>query len=138
MSVPTIGIIVEQRDASVIEQWDLTAGVYRRYDCGVLVEERPFTEAELASVAEQTADAVRQSNTVALLARARTAFTTNAAYLAKVTAGAATNADHIAQVPALTRQMQGVIRLIVGSDLLDATDDTTTQASASIQTRVGG
>ncbi|WP_329214780.1 hypothetical protein OG352_05145 [Streptomyces sp. NBC_01485] len=138
MSVPTIGLIVEQRDASVIEQWDLTTSVYRRYDCGALVEERPFTDAELASVAKQAADAVRQANTVALLARARTAFTNNAAYLAKVAGGTATNADHIAQVPALTRQMQAVIRLIVGSDLLDATDDTATQASASIQTRAGG
>jgi hypothetical protein len=38
-----------------------------------------------------------------------------------VTAGTATTADHIAQVPALTRQMQAVIRLLAGSDLLDQT-----------------
>jgi hypothetical protein len=116
---------VEQRDTTVIEQWDLTARVYRRYDCGVLVEERPFTDAEMADVDQQLVDTVRQANRLQLLARARTALANNRTYLDKVTSGTPTNADHIAQVPALTRQMRGVIRLIVGADLLDVTDEST-------------
>lgn len=109
----------ECRDASTVEQWDVPSRTYRRYDSGVLVEERPFTDAENSSADRAIADTARRINTAALLDRARTALTNNAAYLDAVTAGTATNADHIAQVPALTRQMQAVIRLIVGSDLLD-------------------
>lgn len=121
--------VVECGDAITKEQWDTGARVYRRWEYGLLVVERPFTDAENAAADDRLVDATRQTNRAALLAKARTAFTNNAAYLAKVTAGTATNADHIAQVPALTRQMQGVIRLIVGSDLLDATDDTTQTSS---------
>ncbi|WP_426568080.1 hypothetical protein [Streptomyces canus] len=116
---------VELKDTTVTEQWDLTTRVYRRYDCGVLVEERPFTDAEIADADEQLADVVREANRLQLLDRVRTALANNRAYLDKVTAGTATNADHIAQVPALTRQMQGLIRLVVGADLLDATDEST-------------
>jgi hypothetical protein len=117
--------VVECGDAIAKEQWDIDARVYRRWEYGVLVVERPFTDAENAAADSRLLDATRLSNQAALLAKARTAFTNNAAYLAKVTAGTATNADHIAQVPALTRQMQGVIRLIVGLDLLDSADDST-------------
>ncbi|WP_416976728.1 hypothetical protein [Streptomyces sp. T028] len=112
---------VERRDASVLEQWDLDARVYRRYDSGILVEERPFTDAENTAADSRLAEEARQRNRALLLERARTALANNAAYLDAATAGTATNADHIAQVPALTRQMQALIRLIVASDLLDQT-----------------
>jgi len=56
--------------------------------------------------------------------RARQAFTANRTYLDKVNAGTATQAEHIAQVAALTRQMQGILRLLVGRDLLDEPPDT--------------
>ncbi|KAB1146838.1 hypothetical protein F7R91_14780 [Streptomyces luteolifulvus] len=111
----------ERRDASVTEQWDVPSRTYRRYESGVLVIQRPFTDAENASANQALADGARTVNKATLLLRARTALASNAAYLDKVNAGTATNADHIAQVPALTRQMQGLIRLIVGSDLLDQT-----------------
>jgi hypothetical protein len=111
----------ERSDGSITEQWDAPSQTYRRYENGVLVLQRPFTDAESASAATAAADDVRRTNRAVLLARARTALANNAAYLDKVAAGTATNADHIAQVPALTRQMQGLIRLIVGSDLLDQT-----------------
>jgi hypothetical protein len=117
--------VVECGDAIAKEQWDTGTRVYRRWEYGVLHVERPFTDAETAAANSCLVDATRLSNQAALLAKARTAFTNNAAYLAKVTGGTATTADHIAQVPALTRQMQGLIRLIVGSDLLDAADDST-------------
>jgi hypothetical protein len=111
----------ERRDASVIEQWDVPSRTYRRYESGELVIERPFTDAENASANLALTDGTRQVNKATLLQRARTALASNAAYLDKVNAGTATNADHIAQVPALTRQMQGLIRLVVGTDLLDQT-----------------
>ncbi|MFJ6729981.1 hypothetical protein ACIQPQ_34290 [Streptomyces sp. NPDC091281] len=116
---PPPASIVEQRDASALEQWDLAERVYRRWDCGALVEERPFTAAENGSADQQVSDTARQANRAVLLERARTAFTANAAYLAKVAAGTATNVDHLAQVPALTRQTQALVRLIVGGDFLD-------------------
>lgn len=54
--------------------------------------------------------------------RARQAFLANRVYLEKVNAGTVTQAEHIAQVVALTREMQGVLRQIVGRDLLDEWD----------------
>lgn len=51
--------------------------------------------------------------------RARQAFLANRVYLDKVNAGTVTQAEHIAQIVALTRQLQAVIRLMVGQDLLD-------------------
>jgi len=56
--------------------------------------------------------------------RARQAFVTNRTYLDKVNAGTATQAEHIAQIATLTRQMQAVIRLLIGRDLLDEPPDT--------------
>jgi hypothetical protein len=113
--------VITAGDAISTQQWDTDAGVYTRYLYGAVVEQRPFTDTEIAWLAGAATDSARQANRAALLAAARAAFTNNAAYLAKVTGGTATNADHIAQVPALTRQMQAVIRIIVGSDLLDQT-----------------
>lgn len=118
---PGLPFTCERRDGSITEQWDAPTRTYRRYECGVLVEERPFTAAEDAWVQARAVEDTRRANRDQLGARVRTALATNAAYLDKVTAGTATNADHIAQVPALTRQMQGVIRLLIGSDLLDST-----------------
>jgi len=55
----------------------------------------------------------------------RQAFVANRAYLDKVNAGTVTQAEHIAQVAALTREMQGVLRLLVGRDLFDDPGDDT-------------
>lgn len=119
MSTPPDNTVVEQRDASMTQQWDITARTYSCYENGVLLEERPFTDAENADADACIAQQVRDNNRATLLTQARNAYATNVTYLAAVNAGTATTATHIAQVPALTRQMQGLIRLIVGSDLLD-------------------
>lgn len=128
MSTPTPGI-VQRSDSTTREEWDTTTSTYRMWNCGVLVVERPFTADELAQFAAAAADATRQANRLALLGQARTAYTNNQTYLAAVAAGTATTATHIAQVPALTRQMQGLIRLIVGSDLLDTAPGDSTAPS---------
>lgn len=103
----------------MLERWDLDSRKYTRYESDVLVLERPFTDAENAWADEMEVQNTRTANAAAILARARVAYSNNQAYLALVDAGTVTNADHIAQVPRLTRQMQEVIRWIVGADLLD-------------------
>lgn len=109
------------QDGTTVQQWDVPSRTYRLYQDGVLVLTRPFTDAENATADARIADATRDTNQATLLQQARTAIVNNLTYLNKVQAGTAVTADHIAQVPALTRQMQGVIRLLVGSDLLDQT-----------------
>lgn len=116
---PPAPFTCERRDASTVEQWDVPSRTYRRFEGGGLTAERPFTAAENAWADRLTVEETRTTNRAELITRARAAVASNATYLAKVQAGTATNADHIAQVPVLTRQMQGVIRLVVGSDLLD-------------------
>ncbi|MCM1972339.1 hypothetical protein [Streptomyces sp. G1] len=114
----------ERRDASVTEQWDVPSRTYRRYDNGVLVVERPFTDAENASADRALAETARRATQAELLERARRNLTANQAYLDAVTAGTATPDDAITHVAALTRQAQGFIRLTVGADLLDQLDET--------------
>lgn len=109
----------EVRDSSVVEQWDVPSRTYRRYDCGVLVVERPFTDAENASADQQIADQQRRATQAALMEQAQTDFATNQAYLDLVAAGTATTDDAVAQVAELTRQALGFIRLTVGGALLD-------------------
>lgn len=129
----------EVRDASIVEQWDVPSRTYRRYECGVLVEERPFTAAENASADEQLADAARSANGRQLLERARTDLATNQAYLDAVAAGTATTDDAVAQVAQLSRQALGFIRLTVGADLLDQLDqDPTTDPTAPSAPTTGG
>jgi hypothetical protein len=111
----------ERRNACSLERWDALSRWYWMWDCGVLVVSRPFTDAENVWASSADSDDLRDANEVTLLVQARSAFLANRTYLAKVAAGTAVNADHIAQVPALTRQMQGVIRLLVANDLLDST-----------------
>ncbi|MFJ4735295.1 hypothetical protein ACIP6V_23980 [Streptomyces sp. NPDC088770] len=109
----------ERRDSCTAEQWDVPSRTYRRYDCGVLAEERPFTDAENASADQQIADTARRATQTVLLEQARVDLAVNEAYLAAVASGAAGLEDAVAQVAELTRQAQGVIRLTVGADLLD-------------------
>ncbi|MFI0576129.1 hypothetical protein [Streptomyces tendae] len=115
----------EVRDSSTLQQWDVPSRTYRRYECGALVEERPFTTEENASADRQIADTVRRATQAALLKQARTDLATNQAYLDLTATGTATTDDAVAQVAELTRQAQGFIRLTVGADLLDQTDPST-------------
>jgi hypothetical protein len=119
---PAPPFTTEVRDSSIVEQWDVPSRTYRRYWCGVLVEERPFTDAENASADQQIADETRRATQAALLERARNDLATNQAYLDLVAAGTATTDDAVAQVATLSRQALGFIRLTVGADLLDQLD----------------
>ncbi|MEV6737867.1 hypothetical protein AB0N14_13430 [Streptomyces sp. NPDC051104] len=112
----------EVRDASIVEQWDVPSRIYRRYECGQLVEQRPFTDAENASADQAIADDARRATQVALLERAREDLAANQAYLDAVASGGVTIDDAMAQVAELTRQALGFVRLTVGGNLLDHTD----------------
>ncbi|WAZ20157.1 hypothetical protein STRCI_001256 [Streptomyces cinnabarinus] len=116
---PPAPYTVELRDASMTRQWDIPTRTYRCFTAGQATEERPFTDAENAWADRLAVAEGRRTNEAELRSRARAALTTNRSYLDAVAAGTATQATHLAQVGALTRQMQGLIRLIVGSDLLD-------------------
>lgn len=118
---PPLPYTVEQRDASVTEQWDVPSRTYRRIVHDKLAVQRPFTPAEDAWADRRAVEETRVTNRAELLGRARTALATNQAYLDAVAAGTATTADHMAQTAALTRQMQALIRLLIGADLLDTT-----------------
>lgn len=111
----------EARTASSLERWDAVSRTYWRWDNGVLIVTRPFTAAENVWADLAAVDLLQQTNQQTLYQQAVGAWTANAAYLAKVAAGTAVTADHIAQVPALTQQMQAVIRLVVEGTMLDAT-----------------
>ncbi|MFF7966770.1 hypothetical protein ACFZC3_15560 [Streptomyces sp. NPDC007903] len=109
----------ERRDACTVEQWDVPSRTYRRYDCGELVEERPFNDAENSCADQALSDQARRTMQASLLDQAAADMAANQAYLDKVTAGNATTADAVAQVAALTAQAQRFIRLTVGGPLLD-------------------
>ncbi|WP_435214755.1 hypothetical protein [Streptomyces sp. bgisy034] len=95
---------------------------YRRYDCGSLVEERAFTDAENASADQAIAETARRSTAAALLEWARADLVANQACLDAATTGTATTDDAVTQVAELTRQAQGFIRITVGADLLEQLD----------------
>lgn len=89
------------------QRWLVDRNTYERFENNSLVEERTFTADDIAFVAlVQAADAVGAGD---LMARARTALTTNRVYLDKVQAGTVTQPEHIAEVAALARQVQALI-----------------------------
>lgn len=102
-----------------VESWDHTLG-YRLVDAdGNVLESRPLTPEEGARLTEFERREERETSRGQLHAQARAALASNAAYLGKVDDGTATQADHITQVTRVTRQVNALIRLVIGSDLLD-------------------
>ncbi len=98
---------VSLTDGGVEERWHLNEGIYRRYENGSLTVQRAFNvdDQDWQTVINQL-DALDSGN---VLAKLRTALTTNRTYLNKVNAGTATAGDHTAQVAALSRQMVAVM-----------------------------
>lgn len=78
---------------------------------------QPYTVEENVAADDRSAAALAASNEQTLRQRATVALSTNAAFL---DLSAPTNAQSLAQIKALTRQMNGLIRLAVGE--LSSTD----------------
>ena len=91
--------------------WDDTTRTYKTYDAGgVLVSERPYTDEEIAAVDAMAAREVLETNRATLTQKGLQALSDNSAYLAITSP---TNAQVAAQVKALTRQVNGLIRLVL-------------------------
>ncbi|MBK6556087.1 MAG: hypothetical protein IPG16_02355 [Comamonadaceae bacterium] len=102
------------------ERWDDTSRTLTTWSAtGTLTGTRAYTPAEAAEADERVMVRTSTTNGAALLAKAATALTNNAAFLA---VASPTNAQAVAQVKALTRQVNALIRL-ARRDLL-STDGT--------------
>lgn len=105
-------------DGVLREEWDDIARVYSRWDAaGELLASRVFNEEEHAAADEHAERTNAQANRLALVASAQTALVNNRDFLA---IPAPTNVQVLAQTKALSRQSNGVIRMLLGQ--LDATD----------------
>lgn len=105
--------------SGVVESWDHTAGYKQTAADGTVVEERALTADEATRLTEFEHRDEREQSRTQLHTQARAALTQNAVYRGKVDGGTAVQADHIANGVRLTRQVDALIRLVVGSDLLD-------------------
>lgn len=100
-----------------LEEWDSVAGYTRWSDAGAVLERRALTAEEAAPLAAQEADNVRTTNGDSLRAQASGALAANRSYIALASP---TATDTTKQVKALSRQMNALIRLLLGQ--LDGTD----------------
>jgi hypothetical protein len=98
------------------EQPGIDGQSYVLYRDGVEVERRPATERELTILPRVPLD---RSDEYATKLREQ-ALTAHAANRTFVALNSPTNAQNAAQIKALTRQINGVIRLLLGQ--LDGTD----------------
>lgn len=111
--------VITQADATTVQQWDTDAQLYTETVSGVVVVQRPFTDAEIAWWAASQLETQQDQTAAALKVAAATALANDQTYLAAVAAGTATTAMAVAQVAALTRQVSVLIRLVVAGDALD-------------------
>jgi hypothetical protein len=105
------------QDGVVRREWDTDTRTYtERDEAGEVVETRAFTPVESVWADAMLVEETAEQNGSTLRSRADQALAANQAFLAS----SRTNAQSLAQVTALTRQMNGVIRLLLGR--LDGTD----------------
>lgn len=105
-------------DSRLREEWDTDTRLYTAWDAqGAQTEQRPFTPTENVRADAEVAQETQDGNDRTLRDRAATALDTNRSFL---TLGNPSNAQTLAQVRALTRQNNGLIRLVIGR--LDGTD----------------
>ena len=99
------------------ETWDGTAATYTAWDVnGAVTTTRALTAPEVSGLAAQDTANTAATNAAIIRTQAQNALANNTTYLA---IGTPTNAQVVAQVQALTRQSNGVIRLLISQ--LDAT-----------------
>lgn len=100
------------------ERWDGATRTYTAFDAaGVQTAQRPYDAAENALADARATQEGFDTNGQALRSRASTALGDNRTFL---NLASPTNAQTLAQVKALTKQMNGLIRLTLNK--LDGTD----------------
>lgn len=114
--------VVTQRTGPHVQVWDLDAQVYQELDADVVTLTRPFTQQEIDTFTAEAQGLVRAQRLTDATTRLRQAFAINKTYLDKVAAGTAVNADHLAQVVVLTRELQGLIKLVAVTTLSQEND----------------
>jgi hypothetical protein len=110
-----------------VEEWDVEAGVYRVRRNGTVVQ-RPLTDAELEWLeAGHPGDPARVET---LRRQGRRAYVQNRAFLLRPAPNYPLSQSAqralVAQTVALTRQTNGIIRLLLGRDMLGVPDDVVT------------
>ena len=96
----------------VRQRWDDATRTYREFDEGAAETlTRAYTAQEDADAAERATLASQAGNRVSITAKGLQALVDNKAFLAL---SSPTNAQNAAQVKALTRQVNGLIRLVLG------------------------
>ena len=99
-------------DGVLRRSWDDDARLYREFDSrGTETLSRPYTADEAAAADATAAIAVTVVNRTNITAKGLQALVDNKAFLAL---SSPTNAQNAAQVKALTRQVNGLIRLVLG------------------------
>lgn len=105
-------------DGVLRERWDDGTRTHTRFDAGgKQTSVRPYSPGEVESLTAAAARQVPIDNRATIEAQAATALAANKAFVA---IAAPTNAQNAAQIKALTRQSNGIIRLLLNR--LDATD----------------
>lgn len=104
--------------AAITEILDPVSGNYVKTVDGVETVRRSMTADEQASLAAQQANAAAAVNAALIRQRAATALTANATFLALASP---TQAQAVAQVQRLTREVNGLLRVLLGS-LSDVSD----------------
>ena len=101
------------------QQWDDATSTYTQYDpaTGALTLSRAYTAQETSAAQARTTDATARTNLDTIMSRMQTAISDNQAFLA---IASPTNAQILARVTPLTRQIDGIMRVL--GHILDNTN----------------
>ena len=103
----------------LVQQWDDGTSTYTEYDptTGVQTLSRAYTAAETAAAQARATETTTAANLATIMQRIQTAISNNQTYLGLTSP---TNAQNVAQVQALTRQCDGIMRVL--GNILDSTN----------------
>lgn len=110
--------ISERSSGPTRERWLLNTRVYERWEFDILVETREFNDAENAWVNDIETEREEDKSKERLINAVRAAHRVNVNYILLATSGRAVLADHVKQILMLTREVDALLRLYVGKDML--------------------